>query len=409
MSSMPPPPPVFAAAGGMRGNAPVTDTTSDPSSVGVIRTNSEASGAKSSCVAKGYFTDLHLKHFVTGPPPKHPPLINRGYHARVATVRAVLDAFLDASFTCDEAVGKHRQVVSIGAGFDTNYFRLVGNENQNGSSTTTTLRYVELDFPSLMEDKARVINGSDELKKSIGKDGMGRIPQDVLSRSSDSRESLSYFSSSAKAYFLCGCDLREVSSLKSALKATTLDPTLPTLFLSECCLAYLTPGEAKGVLEWAASWGSDDELINESSNEKTKKVLRAYFAYDPIVIDILSIDKFGEQMLLNLTLRGCPLLRCEGEGAVIGAEGLKIEFESSGWRHIGAIDMLAATDKLIYENSPEMRRVNFIEPLDELEEFRLIQKHYCVAWGVASSGGGGDESDLFTIRNVVNREVVGGI
>lgn len=45
-----------------------------------------------------------------------PPLINRGYHARVAAIRGALKTFL--------TVLNGTQIVSLGAGFDSTYFVL---------------------------------------------------------------------------------------------------------------------------------------------------------------------------------------------------------------------------------------------------------------------------------------------
>ena len=103
MSSMPPPPPLVFGAEVDGFNKHDSTRTDDASQdLGVLRTNDEASGAKHCCVQRGYYDDPFVKHFAKTTP-KHPPLINRGYHSRVATVRAVLDAFLDATFEFDAA------------------------------------------------------------------------------------------------------------------------------------------------------------------------------------------------------------------------------------------------------------------------------------------------------------------
>jgi|TARA_B110000971_G_scaffold218522_1_gene257516 hypothetical protein len=434
MSSMPPPPPLVFGAEVDGFNKHDSTRTDDASQdLGVLRTNDEASGAKHCCVQRGYYDDPFVKHFAKTTP-KHPPLINRGYHSRVATVRAVLDAFLDATFEFDAAgddgvmprgddgdhqtpIKKSRQIVSLGAGFDTNYFRL--NETMMTKDTKQSqvqLKYVELDFPSLIETKAKVINATGVLKEIVGTEGLKRILS-ASSYSAPRREPDSCFFSNDENgegkshYFLAGCDLRDVRSLTAALEKTNLDPKAPTLFLSECCLAYLSPQDAGGVLQWASRWGrineSKDQSIDTTNdkshnrNNRNNEYLRTYFAYDPVVLGPARSDKFGEQMLLNLTARGCPLLRCEGEGAVFGLDGLTKQFEQSGWRRVGSIDMLAATDRLGEDDEPEMRRVMRLEPLDEVEEYRLIQKHYAIVWGVCRDGDEGGDAD--TLEKVISR------
>ena len=97
MSSMPPPPPRsrrrgrFGAARGREpaGRGPRRD-----------KTNDEARAPRRVAVPR--ILRRPLREALRAAP-KHPPLINRGYHARVATVRAVLDAFLDATFDADRA------------------------------------------------------------------------------------------------------------------------------------------------------------------------------------------------------------------------------------------------------------------------------------------------------------------
>jgi O-methyltransferase involved in polyketide biosynthesis len=51
-------------------------------------------------------------------PSRRSPLINRGYYARVAAVQTLVSQFLD------HVKGNKAQIVSLGAGFDTTYFRM---------------------------------------------------------------------------------------------------------------------------------------------------------------------------------------------------------------------------------------------------------------------------------------------
>ena len=83
----------------------------------------------------------------------------------------------------------------------------------------------------------------------------------------------------------------------------------------------------------------------------------------------------------------------------------------NGWPRAGAADMLAAS-RLVAEDAAEARRVAFLEPLDELEEYRLIQKHYVVSWGVlgthrssdeSENESGAPESDATRLERVVDR------
>jgi hypothetical protein len=420
MSSMPPPPPAFAAAGS--GSARRAGANPPDADLGVIETNDEASGAKACCVSRGYFDDPFVKHFARRVP-KHPPLINRGYHARVATVRAVLDAFLDATFDADRAEDaatspggapvagapvanvtvKKRQIVSLGAGFDASYFRLRTKDAPEAPSVS--LAFVEIDHAVVIATKAAVVNATATLRAScVGGVGVRRFEDGeengvkTVHRDGGVLEAFV----DGGGYAMCGCDLRDPSALDTALNDVAgLDPNVPTLFLSECCLAYLEAEEASEVLRWAASWG-EGEGEGKSLDLKPPP-LRAYFAYDPSLIgdandsktNESARDRFGEQMLLNLRARGCPLLGAEKTRGV--AKHVE-RARRNGWEIAGAVDMLAASKRLAYENPSESRRVAFIEPLDELEEYELIQAHYVVSWGVR-----GADDDAARLERVVDR------
>ncbi len=55
-------------------------------------------------------------------------------------------------------------------------------------------------------------------------------------------------------YAIVGSDLRNVADLQRDLQQFAgLDLTLPTLFVSECVLVYMTPEASARVIEWAAS------------------------------------------------------------------------------------------------------------------------------------------------------------
>jgi len=414
MSSMPPPPPAFAAAGS--GSARRAGANPPDADLGVIKTNDEASGAKACCVSRGYFDDPFVKHFARRVP-KHPPLINRGYHARVATVRAVLDAFLDATFDADVTV-KKRQIVSLGAGFDASYFRLRTKDAPEAPSVS--LAFVEIDHAVVIATKAAVVNATATLRAScVGGDGVRRLEdgeEDGVKTTRRDGGVLEAFVDGG-GYAMCGCDLRDPSALDTALNDVAgLDPNVPTLFLSECCLAYLEANEAEAVIDWAARWGrpacqkAPDADSTRTDDDAAFFPLRAFFAYDPSLTSTSSRDDpFGAQMLVNLKHRGCPLL---GAHAVPGADAHVARLKKNGWPRAGAADMLAASARLVTEDAAEARRVAFLEPLDELEEYRLIQKHYVVSWGVLGTTSSDvrkndarAESDATRLERVVDRSV----
>ena len=149
-----------------------------------------------------------------------------------------------------------------------------------------------------------------------------------------------------------------------------LDTSRPTLLLSECCLAYL-PAE------------QGDAIVSA--------VARAFPTVRILMYEMTLGGPFGEQMMTNLRLRGCPpvgaansasalaerLRRCVNE-AGDGGDGDDSWPPWSSSRSFDAVDMASAISRAM--DAEDWRRVRTIEPLDEVEEFNLLQKHYALAW-----------------------------
>lgn len=88
------------------------------SDVQVQGTNDDASLSKRSCVEKGYFQDPFIGYFVPNKVVRS-PLINRGYYSRFAVLRKLLLKFLQQTESCAK-----RNILSLGAGFDTSFWVL---------------------------------------------------------------------------------------------------------------------------------------------------------------------------------------------------------------------------------------------------------------------------------------------
>lgn len=80
----------------------------------------------------GYYSDPYIKFFVGNKQFRRDPLMNRGYFSRVAGLQHLLKGFLAAGARLECARSPHtfpapeqrKQIVSLGAGFDTTYWRL---------------------------------------------------------------------------------------------------------------------------------------------------------------------------------------------------------------------------------------------------------------------------------------------
>lgn len=83
----------------------------------VMATNDDATTCKVSAVRLKYWTDPYIEHLVRISHVRKTPEINRGYYSRVAAIWQLVNDFL-------RATDGQGQIVNLGAGFDTLFFRL---------------------------------------------------------------------------------------------------------------------------------------------------------------------------------------------------------------------------------------------------------------------------------------------
>ena len=123
---------------------------------GIILTNDDASACKRSAVQHGYWQDPFITYLVRHYERKAPE-IHRGYYARVVAVQRLTEAFL-------ERCGAEAQVLNLGAGFDTLYWRLK-------SSGCRFSNFVELDFPAVTARKLMAIQRQRGLMAAFQSEG----------------------------------------------------------------------------------------------------------------------------------------------------------------------------------------------------------------------------------------------
>jgi len=311
---------------------------------GVVATNDDATISKASCVEKGYYADEFVKYFLNAKGKsqlKRPPLINRGYFSRVHIWRTVIHYFLE-KFPEKPKASTRKQIVSLGGGFDTNFFLL----KKEGKLSNCT--YYEVDLPEVVQKKIAVIQHYKSFSELLD------FTEIEDSESKKEPETLSFHS---KDYHILAGDLNTISSIEETLfsKESAIDPNLPTLFLSECVLIYLKPEKGDEVIQWAAN----------------RFPVSSFCTYEQIHPN----DPFGKVMLHNLENRGCPLL------SIIKYPDMPSQikrYESLGWKEVQVHDMFEIYNRFITDS--ERKRVESLEFLDELEEWKLIQQHYCIVW-----------------------------
>lgn len=169
----------------------------------VQATNDDASASKLSCVKKGYMKDDYIHLFVRRPV-RRSPIINRGYFARWAALRKLLYQFLDAVPNAGEKGVLKRQILSLGAGFDTTYFQL----KDEGKAPDL---YVELDFKEVTSKKTALIEMCGQLREKVGEMAfISRENGEVL----------------ADDYKLLPVDLRDIQKLDDIISLANLDPRM---------------------------------------------------------------------------------------------------------------------------------------------------------------------------------------
>ncbi|CAG8490604.1 19164_t:CDS:2, partial [Racocetra persica] len=289
-------------------------------------TNEDAVTSKLSAVNAGYIQDEYVRYFLKRPV-KRSPLINRGSYVRNKGLDTLVIKFLEIED------GK-KQIVSLGAGFDTRYFNLK-------SSLRKFYKYFEIDFPEITAKKVAIIRKNKELSEIIG---------------DDARTGKGGLELYASDYCLLSGDLRDfVEDLVPRLESNGFDRSLSTLFLSECVMIYMDPTNSNKIVEW----------IGENLNTTM------FIVYE----QILPNDAFGSVMLQNLKHRNIEL---RGIHAYPDLKSQKDRYLSRGWTHAEAVDMNEIYD--FYIDPKEHIRISKLEMLDELEEWHLLASHYCIAW-----------------------------
>ena len=312
---MRPPPP------GMGGMGMGMGRGADPNR-GVIATNDSATEAKLSAMQLGYFKDKYITKVCPKRKVNSSPMVRRGYYTRVHFVEHCLHAF--------HAVHPKIQVISLGAGYDTSFFRL-----RSEGKLPNVVRWVDVDFPKVIEDKLKAMKNVPEfVDKTLTGD----------------------------SYRAIGIDLREIEEFEAKLtsKEIGLDASIPTIIVSECVMVYMRAAEGDDVITLTA------KLFEKAG----------FVTYEQINDD----SPFGKMMLQNLEDRGCPLLSLRKYKT---ADDQMQRYKSCGYEHSASKTMNTIYDSL---TQAEQLRLDKIERLDEVEEFRLIHEHY--VFTVSSKGMG---------------------
>jgi [phosphatase 2A protein]-leucine-carboxy methyltransferase len=288
----------------------------------IQQTDYDASSSRLSALELGYLTDPYAKVFLKPGEqiPRRYPIINRGTYVRSTAIDTLVLNFLRAE------PGTRKQIISLGAGSDTRLLRLVG-DNVGASGVV----YHELDFETNVAAKRAVFERSPALAGRLQ-----RIKDD------------------GSLYYLHAADLRD---LPPSLPG--VEPDLPTLILSECCLCYMPPEQATTAIKFFT-----DRITSPIG----------VVVYEPI----RPFDPFGKTMVSNLASRGIHMQTLKRYSSL---DAQRQRLRLAGFDRQGARDVHEIWESDEWISDGERERIEKLEWLDEVEEWKLLASHYCVAWG----------------------------
>ncbi|VDO39446.1 unnamed protein product [Haemonchus placei] len=316
-------------------------STSFSDDYSVQRTNDDATQCKYAAVQLGYWKDEFLPRFAyTGAPEaRRDPEISIGYWARVSAVHHLVERFIDKT-------EGQCQIISLGCGFDTLFWRLK-------KAGKTMKKFVDVDFSSVTAKKIR----------QIRKPGT----PDLVSLFNEPPKETQHTDLHCGDYHLVGADIRQWAEFKAKLDSVGIDTTLPTMFIAECVLVYISVDQSAQLLK------SLSDTFNTA----------VFLNYEQVRIK----DTFGSVMEKNLEQRGIQL---PGLPACSDIETQRERFLANGWKNVAVIDMNTVYKKLLPQD--EVARIEKIEHLDEMELLRQLLDHYCIGYAL------NDKSEKFTSR-----------
>ncbi|KAI9783928.1 MAG: carboxy methyl transferase for protein phosphatase 2A [Geoglossum umbratile] len=326
----------------------------------IQQTDQDASVARMSAVQMGYLEDAFAGCFVPAGGgvggERRMPVINRGTYVRTTTLDQLLTLFL-TTFPSQPS-----QILSLGAGSDTRFFRLL-------SQTPTVSRFIiyhELDFPLITSQKTKTISQNPRLLSMVRghAEAMGGGEVEV-----DPESGALY----SEGYNIHPVDLRELAAGGAAQgpQLRNLNPRVPTLIISECLLCYL-PNPAALLTH----------LTTALIPPPTPLTILIYEPLSPRPPTPFSLTMTSNLSLRNLSLTLLPSLPSQLERLI-----------SAGFESARAGDVEFLWERWV--GGEEKRRVGGLEMLDEVEEWKLMGRHYCVVWGWRAGEGGANIESLW--------------
>lgn len=227
-------------------------------------------------------------------------------------------------------------------------------------------RFVDIDFPDLIEKKCRVVKETPELSHPLTE-----LKTDVGNN----------VQLKSDQYVQIGCDLRRIPDIEQALSTVVDASQCEFMFVAEVSITYMETEGADSVIKWASTLGHGKKLY-------TCQIILAYtnLAEFCLLEQIIPDGKdhpFAKTMLSHFEKLKTPL---KSVFTYPDLQAQQARFASRGWPEVDVSSLWQIWSSDRWLSADERRRVDAIEPFDEWEEFALFASHYCVVIAKAYPG-----------------------
>lgn len=249
------------------------------------------------------------------------PVMNYGTYLRTVSIDLALNEFLKLHE--DDA---KVQVINLGCGSDLRMVPLLRN--------FSNLTYVDVDYDSSISVKSKVLWESSMLR------GVLNLKRDEASEKV-----------SSERYKLLSCDLNQIHDTMQRLEALT-SRDCPTVVITECLLCYMQDKESQQLIDSVMKFYCSGIWIS----------------YDPIGGSELN-DRFG--IIMQKNLKESRNLEMPTLMIYNSTETYASRFHCVDTTATDMWEILSA--QISSEESSRLRSLQF---LDEIEELKVMQKHY---------------------------------
>ncbi|KAF3012063.1 tRNA methyltransferase ppm2 [Neopestalotiopsis sp. 37M] len=288
----------------------------------VMSTNSSSIVSKRSVERIYYPDEPHFFRFFVKKFQRRSPLINRGYHLRLHVIDVAVRNFLQRPSP------KRKVVINLGAG-------LYPDACKNA-------KFIDIDFPDLMEKKRKVIQETAELNSMLTHLDLSADPLVFLQ---------------SDEYIQMGCDLRDLDKIQQSISQLVDLEESEFIFVAEVSITYMETVAADAVIKWANSLGQAEFCLLEQ------------------ILPDGAEHPFAETMLRHFEKLKTPL---KSVTAYPTLQSQNERFTQLGWPSVHVETLWSTWSSDTYLTTQDRKRLNDIEPFDEWEEFAVFGGHYCV-------------------------------